>query len=263
MINLIKKSNLTKKLSNGKFNLYTISIQYHDFIFNRNCEEIVINTSEKSSKKELLSYKVYKYLKNEIIKSLSNNSNLNLSENYLSQKLNVSRTPVREAISRLTAEGFLTNYSNYGVTVNKVSIEDLKELVQIRMAIEGLAVQLACNRIDKEKIRELKRLVRLLKKSINRKDVMSFYKIDVEFHDRIIDYSGNKKLKNIYETLKSQSLPFRIKSFSRISRLEESCLEIEKIVEALESHNYSKALSLFQEHIGNGYKNMLLIEKLN
>ena len=254
---------MTKKISDGKLNLYTISIQYHNFIFNKNCEDKVINTSGKSSRKELLSYKVYKYLKNEIIKSLSNNSNLNLSENYLSQKLKVSRTPVREAISRLTAEGFLTNYSNYGVTINKVSIEDLKELVQIRMAIEGLAVQLACNRIDEDKIKELKKLVRSLKRSLTKKDIMSFYKIDVEFHDRIIDYSGNKKLKNIYETLRSQSLPFRIKSFSRIARLEESYLEIGKIVDALESHNYSKVLSLFQEHISNGYKNMLLIEKLN
>jgi len=226
-----------------------------------NSENKLIEYLKNTRKKELLSYQVYQYLKNEIINCFLNNTNLNLSENFLSKQFNVSRTPVREAINRLITEGFLANNSSYGVSINKVSIDDLKELVQIRMAIEGLAFQLACERINEEKIKEFKELVSILKKFYLDKDVESFCKTDVEFHDKIVDYSNNKKLKNIYETLKAQSMPFRIKSFSKLSRLEKSYQEIENIVQFLESKNYLKAQSMLQEHINNGYKNLLLIER--
>lgn len=206
---------------------------------------------------------MYKYLKSEIIKRTLNcdSGDLFLSEKNISKNLNVSRTPIREAISRLSVEGFLVNAPNHGVVINKISIEDLEDLLQIRIAIEGLAVKLASKRIGKEKIKELKNLIGRAKSCIRRKDALSFCEIDVQFHDTIVDSSGNRRLKDIYENIKDKYLPFRIKSFSSLSRLEESCREIENITMALEAHNDSKAEALFQEHISNGYRNIFLIEK--
>lgn len=216
------------------------------------------NNFKDDNKKELLSRKVYRYLRNEVINRMSNfNDDLLLSESEISRTFNVSRTPVREAINRLYAEGLIVINPNRGILINKLSLDDLNELMQIRIAIEGLAIKFASKNITKKKIDKLKDILFKLKECADSRNNKCFSDLDTSFHDLIVDFSKSKRLKSIYTNLQDQYLAFRIKSFNNLSRLEEAYSEIEKIISALESYDELKAEKLLKEHINNGRRNIL------
>lgn len=212
----------------------------------------------KKDNKELLSRKVYRYLRNEVISRMSNfNDDQFLSESEISKTFNVSRTPVREAINRLYAEGLLVINPNHGILINKLSLDDLNELMQIRIAIEGLAIKFASRNMTKKKIDKLKEILFQLKECADSKNNQCFSELDTSFHDLIVDFSKSKRLKIIYNNLQDQYLAFRRKSFSNLPRLKEAYREIEKIILALESNDELKAEKLLKEHINNGRMNIL------
>ena len=91
---------------------------------------------------ELLSQKVYRALKTEIIKG-SLKPGTKLSEGKIAKQLGVSRTPIRETLKQLAAEGFVKMNPNQAVVVSNASLEDVQEVLQIRGVLEGLATRLA------------------------------------------------------------------------------------------------------------------------
>ena len=78
-----------------------------------------------------------------------------LMEIQLANKLGVSRTPIREAIRKLELEGLVLMMPRKGAEVAEITEKNLRDVLEVRCALEELAVQLACDRIDKEKIKEL------------------------------------------------------------------------------------------------------------
>jgi len=89
---------------------------------------------------ELLGKKVYRVLKSRIIKG-SFEPGGKLFEGKIAKQLGVSRTPVREAMQKLVAEGFVKTIPNQAIIVNDISIKDLREVLQIRGVLEGLAAR--------------------------------------------------------------------------------------------------------------------------
>ena len=205
---------------------------------------------------ELLNQKVYRVLKEAIIKGFLE-PGTKLLENKIAEEMHVSRTPVREAMQKLVAEGFVKTTPNQTMVVTEVSPEDAKEVLQIRGALEGLAARITAKKINKQEINELKTIVTKMSLYITKKDLLSYCKVDDEFHDLILNICGNKWIIQIRDNLGNFIYRFRIKSLSVPGRLKHSLEEHQAIMESLREHDSAEADRLSQIHMENTVINIL------
>jgi len=205
---------------------------------------------------ELLNQKVYRVLKEAIIKGFLE-PGTKLLENKIAEEMHVSRTPVREAMQKLVAEGFVKTTPNQTLIVTEVSLEDVKDVLQIREVLEGLAARIAAKKITRQEIDELKEIVTKMGLYVTKKDLTSYCKVDDEFHNLILNVCGNKWIIQIRDNLGSFIYRFRIKSLSVPGRLRCSLEEHQKIMESLQKHNSEEADKLSQIHMENTVINIL------
>lgn len=208
---------------------------------------------------ELLSQKVYRILKTGIVKKYLK-PGTKLLEVKIAKQMGVSRTPVREAIRELAAEGFVKMIPNQGVIVSIASIEDTQEVLQIRSVLEGLAARLATKVINGEEIKELEKYIEQMEYYANKDNALAFSKMDVEFHELILNICGNNRLIQIRKNLSDQAHRYRIRSLSIPGRLRHSLKEHQEILEALKRKDSEQADKLSQKHIENVLKNILAHE---
>ncbi len=205
---------------------------------------------------ELLSQKVYRVLKESIIKGFLE-PGTKLLENKIAEEMHVSRTPVREAMQKLVAEGFVKTTPNQTMVVTEVSPEDVKEVLQIRGVLEGLAARVAAKKINRLEIDKLENVVTQMSLHVTKEDLSSYCKVDDEFHDLILNICGNKWIIQIRDNLGSFIYRFRIKSLSILGRLKCSLEEHRNIMESLKKHNSEDADRLSQIHMENTLINIL------
>jgi len=206
---------------------------------------------------ELLSKKVYRILKVRIIKG-DLKPGKKILEINIAEQLGVSRTPVREAIKGLAAEGLVKMIPNQGAVIINVSIEDLQEVLQIRRVLEGLAVSIAAEKISKEETKKLEKITKKMSICISKNDIVAYSKLNAEFHNLILHVCGNKRLMKICNNLSSSDHRFRIRSLrDNPERLKYSLQEHQEIMEALNRRNSEQADKLSQKHINNVLKNIL------
>lgn len=205
---------------------------------------------------ELLSQKVYRVLKTEIIKG-SLKPGTKLLEGKIAEQTGVSRTPVREALKELAAEGFVKMNPNQAVVVSNASVEDIQEVLQIRGVLEGLAARLAIKMISEEEIKELEKYQKQMEYYTKKDDILAFSEMDAEFHELILNICGNNKLIQIRKNISDQAHRYRIRSLSIPGRLKYSLKEHQEIVEALKRKNAEQADRLSQKHIENVLANIL------
>jgi len=205
---------------------------------------------------ELLSQKVYRVLKTEIVKGFLE-PGTKLLENKIAEEMHVSRTPVREAMQKLVAEGFVKTTPNQTMIVTEVSLEDIKEVLQIRGVLEGLAARITAKKINKQEIEELEKTIAQMNIYVVKEDLTSYCQVDDEFHDRILNICGNRWVVNLRENLGNFIYRFRIKSLSVPGRLKCSLEEHQKIMESLQKHNSIEAERLSQLHMENTIINIL------
>ena len=205
---------------------------------------------------ELLNQKVYRVLKEAIIKGFLE-PGTKLLENKIAEKMHVSRTPIREAMQKLLAEGFVKTTPNQTMVVTEVSPEDVKEVLQIRGVLEGLAARIAAKKINRQEISELEKVVAQMSLHVTKENLSSYCKVDDEFHDLILNICGNKWIIQIRDNLGSFIYRFRIKSLSVPGRLKLSLEEHQAIMESLKKHNSAEADRLSQVHMENTVINIL------
>jgi len=205
---------------------------------------------------ELLSQKVYRVLKTEIVKGFLE-PGTKLFEDKIATQIGVSRTPVREAIQKLAAEGLIKIAPNQTIIVTEISIEDIKEVLQIRGVLEGLAARVAAKKITRHEIDELEAIVSQMGLYVSKEDLTSYCKVDDEFHNLILNVCGNKLIINIRDNLGNFIYRYRIRSLSIPGRLKHSLEEHRNIMESLKKHNSEDADRLSQIHMENTVINIL------
>jgi len=205
---------------------------------------------------ELLSKKVYRVLKSRIIKG-SFEPGDKLFESRIAKQLGVSRTPVREALRELAAGGFVKTNPNQAIMVSDISIKDLREVLQIRGVLEGLAARLAAPLITEEKIKVLETCNENMKKLVGQNNIIAFGKESNKFHELILDICENDRLTQIRKNLADQIYRFRNISLHIPGRLGSALLEHREITEALKQGDADKAEALSRTHIANVLKNIL------
>lgn len=205
---------------------------------------------------ELLSQKVYRALKTEIIKG-SLKPGTKLLEGKIAKQMKVSRTPIREALRELAAEGFVKISPNQGVVVSNASVEDVQEVLQIRGVLEGLAARLATKMISEEEIKELEKYQKQMEYYTKKDDVLAFSEMDAEFHELILNICSNNRLIQIRKNLSDQAHRYRIRSLGVPGRLKYSLKEHQEILKALKRKDSEQADRLSQKHIENVLANIL------
>ena len=207
---------------------------------------------------ELLSQKVYQTLKKEIVKGFLKPGS-KLSENQLAREMHVSRTPVREAMRKLTAEGLIKTNPNKTMTVSEVSLVDMKEVLLVRGALEGLAASIAAKRISSQEIDKLEKIVAQMGLYLftTKEHLSSYCEVDDQFHDLILSICGNKWIIKVRENLSNFIYRYRVMSLSVPERLKCSLEEHQAIMESLKKRNSEEANRLSQIHMENTIINIL------
>ena len=127
-----------------------------------------------------------------------------LMEIQLANKLGVSRTPIREAIRKLELEGLVLMIPRRGAEVAEITEKSLRDVLEVRGALEELAVDLACERITQEDISKLKEAAKLFEETLPGEDVTEIAEADVKFHDIIYLSTDNQRLIQLLYNLREQ-----------------------------------------------------------
>ena len=176
------------------------------------------------------------------------------------RRLNVSRTPVREAMRKMQQEGVLIPLAQGGYEVRATSREDLIELYRCRAALEALAAEEAAARIDKATARRLENLVACCDDAIARGDLDAAFSLNTVFHTAIIELSNNAHLRNLLDALRKLVLFYRaaLLDISKndpenralyIERLRVKQTHHRKILSALKKKDGPRAAELMRDHV--------------
>ena len=180
-----------------------------------------------------------------------------LMEIHLAKQLGVSRTPVREAIHKLELEGLATMIPRRGAQVAQISEKGLKDVLELRRALDVFCAQIACERMTPEEEKELRETCKAFEEATRTKDTTVIAKADVAFHDVIINSTRNERLITTINNLAEQIYRYRfeyIKDDSQHSRLIE---EHRRLVDAILNKDPEKAGKAAGIHIDNQEQSIL------
>ncbi|HHX60506.1 MAG TPA: GntR family transcriptional regulator [Epulopiscium sp.] len=172
-----------------------------------------------------------------------------LMETQLGEKLGVSRTPIREAIRKLELEGLVVMVPRKGAQVAPFTQKDIKDVLEVRAALEALAVRLACKRMDERSFLRLQLVNTEYEYAAKENDIETMIEKDVEFHEVIFGATENDKLVQMFGNLGEQVHRFRIAYLknSGASRVVQE--EHMEILQALRSRDADLAAHLATTHI--------------
>ena len=163
----------------------------------------------------------------------------------------------REPLRKLELEGLVVMIPRKGAYVAGLSLKDIADVFEIRGALEGLAVELAAERITDEELEELERYLVKISEESETGDLNRVVETDTDFHSLIYSASRNRRLSQIINNLREQIQRFRTTSLSYPGRMKVAVEEHRKIVEAISPRDGELARKLAQEHIENAESSMM------
>lgn len=204
-------------------------------------------------KKKNLSQKAYDYLYNQII---SNNymPETAIVENDICQILNISRTPVREALKRLESEGLVYKIKDVGTLVKEITYDDIREVFEIRTLIELYALKRYINTVSDG---ELKALADKLDKLNKKSSVQDYYNSDRSIHNSLMSYCANNRLIRFWQEINAQVEKLRRISAATPERLVHSLEEHQKLIAAIRNRNYEEAYDCLSTHLAAVEKSVI------
>ena len=174
-----------------------------------------------------------------------------LMELQLASKLGVSRTPIREAIRMLELEGLAVTTPRKGAEVAKMTEKDMEDVLQIRKALDELAVGLACENIGEHHLEKLFVALKNFEESTRSGDVKQIAQADVEFHDVIYQAADNPKLMNMLNNLREQIYRYRVEYLKNKSSYPRLIEEHKEIYEGLKRGDKQAVVEIVSHHVEN------------
>lgn len=174
-----------------------------------------------------------------------------LMEIQLAERLGVSRTPIREAIRKLELEGLVLMIPRKGAEVAKISEKSLRDVLEVRRSLEGLAIELACQRMTSEDIDELEEKQEEFQKAIEKGKAMEIAETDEAYHDVIYKGTCNDRLIQMINNLREQMYRYRLEYIKDEDKRQVLLLEHENILSALKQRKTEEAKEAMREHIDN------------
>lgn len=174
-----------------------------------------------------------------------------LLETVLAEKLGVSRTPVREAIRKLELEGLVIVMPRKGAIVSEITKKNLRDVLEVRRALEELAARLACKRASKEQISDIKKRAKEFEKALEDKSITEIAKADAAFHYAIYEATDNDRLMHLLNNLREQMYRYRIEYLRRKDAYPILLKEHTDMVCEIEQRNPKGAINIAKAHIDN------------
>lgn len=202
-----------------------------------------------------LADQVFEKLENDIITGVYARGEI-LTELKLVEQLEVSRTPIREALRRLEQERLIQD-SGKGSVVLGITLEDLIDIMNIRQRIEGLAAFYATKNLTPEGVEELKQISELQDFYYEKMDLERLRQMDDRFHDAIYELSQRSVIRDTLTPLHRKTMRYRKNSIGDPSRLESSVKEHKQILNAIISGEAELASELITQHIEKARENMI------
>ncbi len=172
-----------------------------------------------------------------------------LMELQLAAKLGVSRTPIREAIRMLEQEGLAVTYPRKGAEVARMTEKDVDDVLQIRCALEELAVSLACVKISGDEIGQLKVAMDNFASETATGDIRAIAKSDELFHDVFYNAAENPKLLVLLSNFREQMYRYRVEYLKDASVYPSLIDEHREIYTAIKDRNAEKAAAITRLHL--------------
>jgi DNA-binding GntR family transcriptional regulator len=170
-----------------------------------------------------------------------------LNEVAIARQFGVSRTPLREALNRLTADGFLTFSPKQGFFRRPIEVNEIFDLCELRLQIETGAARLAVERGSDEAFAEFEEFLNRATENLETKTVEELVQNDEAFHERIIALTGNAEMMRTLRNINSRIHYVRIDLKAPLRELKYA--EHRAIVEALKERHAEKCVKLLYQHI--------------
>jgi DNA-binding GntR family transcriptional regulator len=180
-----------------------------------------------------------------------------LNERVLCEQLGISRTPLREAIKLLAAEGLIELLPNRGAVVAAMDTRRLAETLQVMGALEGLAGELACRNASAEGIAEIGALHQEMLAMHARGDLAGYFRYNQRIHLALVEASGNPILANTYRHLNANVRRARYMANLSKERWDAAVREHEQILTALAARDVPALKRLLQDHLANKLASVL------
>jgi DNA-binding GntR family transcriptional regulator len=178
-----------------------------------------------------------------------------INESELAQMLNISRGPIREACRSLEKSNLVRVVTNRGVFVREMNVAQAAEIYDVRAHLFGLAGRLAASCISLREIAELRAMVAEMHKA---KDIDAYYPLNVAFHSRLVELSGNSRVAELYNSLSKELHLFRRRGLLlRNDSMVSSNQEHVRIIEALRDHSSELSERTMTDHILAGKTRLL------
>lgn len=174
-----------------------------------------------------------------------------LMEIHLADRLGVSRTPIREAIRKLELEGLVVMIPRKGAQVARITEKNLKDVLEVRRALDMLAVKLACSRMDDEYKKQLREACDEFARVVKNNNTKDITEADVRFHDIINKATGNDRLIQLVNNLAEQMYRYRLEYIKDAAYHNRLVAEHEEIYSAIMDGDEERAAKAVVLHIDN------------
>ncbi|MDO4649425.1 MAG: GntR family transcriptional regulator [Eubacteriales bacterium] len=174
-----------------------------------------------------------------------------LMELALAERLGVSRTPIREAMRKLELEGLVVMVPRRGAQVARITEKDLNDVLEVRIALENVAIEKACTLMTDEELRHLWVASKNFEKSIDEGDPVRLAEADAAFHQIIYNASDNTKLIQVLNNMREQIYRYRVEYLKEEEPRQQLLAEHQRLVEAIRSRNVEEARKISYDHLEN------------
>ena len=172
-----------------------------------------------------------------------------LNEAVLAEKLGVSRGPVREAFRMLDEAGLVRTEKNRGVFVRDIPIDEALEIFDLRAAMDEWVGRRLATSITEPQLKEIKAMVADMEKAVRAQDAHQYHVLNLKFHDRMVEMSGNRKLTDTYRKLIKELSLFRRQNLADSILMRTFLSEHKQIVKAIASGDASAAAQAMYDHV--------------
>ncbi|WP_326908108.1 GntR family transcriptional regulator [Sedimentibacter sp. MB31-C6] len=218
------------------------------------------NKVVRSRRKNLAQY-AYKEIRNRIYFNQIKPGEL-IKENNLAEELGISRTPVREAIKMLASEDLIEVREGVGTFVKILSFKDIRDIFEVRKALEAIAVKSAINRITESDLKGLEddfnRIsMELEKGKLTREE---FTDVDMKVHELIFNRCENSFARGIFEDIKLKIKQYQFLSYESLNNSNESILQHLEIINLLRKKDLNSLITTLNNHIDWSLKCFLMYD---
>lgn len=174
-----------------------------------------------------------------------------LMEIALAEKLGVSRTPIREAMRKLELEGLVVMIPRRGAQVANITEKDLNDVLEVRIALENVAIEKACTRMSEEDMGRLWLAAKEFERTMAEGNLVRLAEADVAFHEIIYRASDNKRLNQVLNNLREQIYRYRVEYLKEEETRNLLVKEHEELTKAIRQRDVKKAQEISFRHIEN------------